>query len=242
MASRAGFSTTLNREDFEMASVLFGAGVAEMRGQIGGVIFSVWKGIGTARRRGNPVRRMRTTQPRSRAILGWLARKWGTLSAANRLLWQTWADEHPGTDKFGNPFIMSGMNAYVQLNIRAFKMGGVGGVGDTPPVANLVQTVVDVVAVGGALPGEVLLTWTLPGGGVVADFVEIRMAGPFASPALEKLPEEMDFLQTVAGNIVTATISGLVELTNYWFGIRYVGADGQASNWHAKQAVPTPTP
>lgn len=225
-----------------MASVLFGGGVAAMRGQVGGMIFSVWKGIGTVRKRTNPARRMRTVQPKSRAWLGWLARHWGTLGAGDRALWQVWADEHPGTDKFGNPFIMSGMNAYIQLNVRAAKTGGVGGTSDTPPLANLDQTVQDFVVSGGALPGEIDLDWSLPNAGDAGDFIETRMAGPFASPALAKLPEEMDFDGTVAGNLITKLNTALVEEGWYWYAIRYHGADGQVSNWHIGQSQPTPTP
>lgn len=225
-----------------MASVLFGSPVAEMRGQIGGVIYSVWKGIGTARRRANPVRRMRTTQPKSRAWLGFLSRHWGTLDQVDRDLWVIWAEEHPGTDKFGNSFIMSGMNAYMQLSIRASKVGGIGGVSDTPPLANLDQTVQDFVVSAGAAPGDIELSWSLPNAGDALDFIETRQAGPFASQALGKLPEEMDFLETVAGNLLVNTIGGLVEEGWYWFAIRYHGADGQVSNYHVGQTQPLPTP
>lgn len=225
-----------------MASVQFGGGVASMRGQIGGTIFSKWRGIGTARQRSMPVTRMQTTQPKSRAWLGWFSRHWGTLSSAVRALWQVWADEHPGTDKFGQPFIMTGMNAYLQLNVRAAKVGGVAGTSDSPPLANLDQTVQDFVAAGAVAPGGIDLTWSLPNVGDALDFIEVRQAGPFASPALAKLPAEMDFKETVAGNLLVDAVVGLVEGGWYWFAVRYVGADGQASNWHIAQSQPTPTP
>ena len=99
---------------------------SEVRGSIGGVTFSMNKGVMTAKAKASPVRRMRTTQPSNRAILGYLSRQYSQLSAVNRGLWETWASNHPQTNSLGQSIILSGLQAYVMLNHVARRIGGVG--------------------------------------------------------------------------------------------------------------------
>lgn len=225
-----------------MAVVLYGPGIVEMRGAVGGVAYTVWRGIGVAKRRSKPTPTWKSTQPFTRSILGWLSRHFGTISSAERELWQIWADEHPGIDAFGNPFIMTALNMYIKLNSLAMKAGGSTAVSDTPPLVNLDQTITNFVVSGGALPGEIDCDWLLPNGGDAGDFVQLLVRGPLASPALRKNPKEMDHHAFPVGTAITFSTDSLVEGTWYWFAGRYVGADGQTSNWHVGQETPTPTP
>jgi len=182
---------------------------------------------------------MRTTQASNRAILGYFARQWGYLSDAQRLAWKNWATSHPVQNSLGQTIVLSGINVYTKLNSIARRLGGTGVENASPPLADLDFSVNDfVAATGAANAGDVDLTWSVENTGDADDFVEIRIAGPFDSPARVEIHNRYRSESTVAGNIELVTVAGLTEGNWYWFGARYVGADGQVSAWQAAQATP----
>jgi len=215
----------------------------DVRGSIGGITFGINKGVMTAKVKPNPARRMRTTQPSNRAILGWMSRIYGGLSSTNRALWETWAANHPVVNSMGQSVKLSGHQWFIKLNSVARRIGGVGVESDTPPLTDLQYSVNDFAAVTGSVdPGDIDLTWEVDGDGDAGDFVEIGIAGPFASPARVEVHNKFKSLQTVAGNLELDTIADLVEGAWYWIRARYVGADGQTSAWQVAQATPKTTP
>ena len=215
----------------------------DARGSITGITFSNGPGGSQAKKKAKPARRRRTSQPRNRSILIILSRQWGSLTSQQRTDWITYAGNNPVPNKFGNDIILSGSNYFVKLNHTAVRLADGTAVVVTPPVTDppaAVDTLT--VATGATTPGDVDLTWTEFGVGIAADFYEIQVAGPFQSAGRESVDSKYKFNQTVAGNVLLVTVAGLVELMQYWFRVRYVGKDGQITNWHIGQATPKVTP
>jgi len=226
-----------------MARVLNPLMSGEARGSVGGFTYAAWRGLHTVRRKPVPAKRMRTTQPVMRSLLGFLSREYGTLSDGERDLWENYALNHPHPDRFGGTFIMSGQNAYIMLNHTSVRMGGQVALQTSPPTdppaASL--SILNVVT-GITNPGEIDLTWGFNGTESASDWVEIRVAGPFQSPARQEVHSRFKWVKTEAGDAVLYTIAGLVEDTWYWVNVRYVDEFGQISAWLTGQATPMLTP
>lgn len=213
-----------------MALIKLGPLVAGIRGSIEGMTFSNGPGGLQVRRKAKPARRVRSTQPANRSIIGYLARSWGTLTSDQRTAWKGWALVHPGINKFGDEFIMSGSNAFIRLNHPANRLGGVATFNPDPPVDNLDIGMKTLEATDGIVDGQIILTWTHNGTGDPADFNESAVAGPFNGPGRESVTN-YSFSNTVGGDLLTTTIDGLTPLAWYWLRTRYVKADGQTSAW-----------
>lgn len=219
-----------------MARVLNPMMSTDAKGTTSGITFSKWRGIKTARRQGISTRRVRNLQPTNRTYIGYLSRTWQNVSAADRELWKTWAQNHPKADGFGGVFQMSGINAYVSLNKIRLDRNGAAVLSVQPPIEDLDKTVQSFSAVQGAASGKIELTWATLGVGGAADFIEIGIAGPFASSGKFEVEGKYKTLTAVAGNIALYSSTGLQPGAWYWHRIRYVGADGQVSGYLVSQA------
>lgn len=181
--------------------------------------------------------------PENRALMGYLARQWGELTNAQREEWRVWAQNHPQPDKFGGTFIMSGINAFCQLNHQAIRLFGTAAYLATPPEDPPAASLYSItVATGATNPGEIDINWTLSGNGSASDKAEIQQAGPFQSEGLVEVHNQFKKVATVAGNIITYTVASLVEGFWYWFRVRYVDQYGQTTAFLTGQATPKLTP
>ena len=215
----------------------------DARGSVGGLTASMVLGGNVIKKKSNPATKYEPPQNRSRSILGWLSRQWGELTDEQRASWGAWAIDHPGTDKFGDPFVMSGFNAFVMLNHHAVRFGGGGAMCELPPEdppASAIQTLVAITGVGN--PGEIDLTWLEFGVGIASDYWEIQLAGPFQSKGRKSVTSRYSYKTFVAGNVKEDTISGLDEGMWYWIRVRYVDEFGQITAWQVGQATPMLTP
>lgn len=212
------------------------------KGSVSGITLSSWKGMGVVRRTPIPVRRMRTTQPLNRSLLGFLSREYGTLTDGQRDLWETYALNHPQDDGFGGTFIMSGQNAYVMLNHSTVRLFGIGNLQTSPPADPPPANARDLaVTMGATNPGEIDLVWFAYGTPANGDKFEIRIAGPFQSPARQEVHSRFRYLKATNFDTMTDTIDGLVEGAWYWFLVRYIDQYGQKTAWLTGQATPKPT-
>lgn len=217
-----------------------GGGVS---GSVGGAVFGRANGVIVVRKRGIPARRLRSTQPFNRATLGFLARNYGNLTAGQREGWEAYAADHPLTNSLGQEFIGSGINMYVMLNHHLVRMFGGGEKIDAAPVDDPQATIVAFTAVTGVgAPGDVDLDWAFVGTEDADDKIEIRVAGPYISPAKQEVFERKVFNSTVVGNLAVKVVSGLTEQMWYWFYGRYVDKNGQTTAWQTAQATPMLTP
>jgi hypothetical protein len=211
-------------------------------GSIGGITFSINKGQQTARVRTKPVRRLRTTQPRNRSILGFLSRAWGDLTSAQRVDWESYAANHPRTNAFGQQFLMSGINAFTSLNHSIIRLYGWGAFIEDAPVVDPAASINNFAAATGAVnPGDIDLSWSLLGTGDASDKIEIRVAGPFISPGRQEVFEKKRYVQEEDGDAVASTLTGLIEGQWYWVFARYIDQYGQVTAWQVDQATPKVT-
>jgi len=212
-----------------MARYNYGGIAGEIRGSVSGMTYGKWRGLGVVRKKSKPVRRLRTTQPANRARIGYLSREWGYLTEAQREAWRIWAANHPQPDGFGGTFSMSGQNAFVQLSIRSMMSQAAIIPVDDAPVADLNVGMATLVASDGVADGQIKLDWTELGTGDAGDKLEVGVAGPFTSPGVFDSAGHFAVLTYVAGNLNTYNATGLMVEAWYWFRVRYVKSDGQAS-------------
>lgn len=213
------------------------------RGSGFGMTASSTRGGLIMKRKARPSTKYEPAQNRARSILGWLSRQWGELTTEQRDSWDAWAIDHPGTDKFGDPFIMSGFNAFIMLNHTAVRIRGGAGMVTLPPEdppASAVNLLAAVTGVGA--PGDVDLTWTELGAGIDTDVWEIQIAGPFQSKGRKSVEARFAHEIFVLGATLAETVNDLDEGMWYWFRVRYVAEDGQVTAWSVGQATPMLTP
>jgi len=211
----------------------------DARGSIFGLTASFTKGGNIIKRKARPSTKYEPGQNKARSILGWLSRQWGELTGEQRDSWDAWAIDHPGTDKFGDPFIMSGFNAFVMLNHNAVRLGIPAGMGVLPPSDPPASSIDELtVATGAVAEGDIDLSWTELGAGVTEDWWEIQIAGPFISPGRKSVESRFAYVGDVDGEVLLETIEGLDIGMWYWIRVRYVAADGQITAWHVGQATP----
>lgn len=211
-------------------------------GMASGMIYSHTRGQDVARRYLRPTRRFRSTQPNNRSILGFLSRQWSTLSAGARQAWRDYADEHTVANKFGEMITLTGANCYVKLLHTTIRLFTYAALYTDPPLVDPPATVLTLVAEAGGAPGEIDLTWTLAGTPVAGDKIEVQIAGPFGSVAIEAVENRWKYLTKETGVTLVATLGGLTEGAWYWIRVRYVDATGQVTNWVRDQATPAVTP
>lgn len=213
----------------------------EARGTTAGVTFTKTFAGWVAKAKPHPSMSIYGTRPRIRSILGYLARQWGELTDAQRESWRDWALNNPGTNKFGDPFIMSGENAYIMLNHTAVRVWGPGSENDLPPEDPPASAGNALVATQGTNPGEIDLDWTQLGAGIAADAWEIAIAGPFQSQGRVEVIGRFHRVEYTLGNILSYTLDGLDEGFWYWCRVRYIAADGQVTAWIYDQQTPQVT-
>lgn len=208
----------------------------EASGSVGSLCARRWKGIPTMCLKPYPVKRSRGKQSSNRAILGMLSRKWGLISQAVRDQFIAWAADHPEKNALGDTFIMTGLQCFIKLQHVQWRLWTASGLTLTPPTSELAYSVTDFLAASGAGAGQINLTWEVYDDGDALDLVEIQLAGPFVSEAKDVVFNRFKFHHSVAGNLEEYMLVSLVHDMWYWIRARYVGADGQVSEWqYAKQ-------
>jgi len=211
----------------------------DARGSVGGVTYSINRGINTCKVKARPGRRYRTTQPRNRAILGFISTYYQELTPLQRVAWEQWAQDHPEPDGFGGTFLLTGHQAFVKLNHTAIRLDDWDAFNADPPAVAIQAALESLIVVTGlTLAGDIDASWTFSGVESASDFVEMQIAGPFTSAAKQSVESRFRFVQTVAGNVALDTIAGLTEAHWYWVRARYVSAAGQVSAWLYGHAQP----
>jgi len=98
-----------------MALIKLGGGVADIRGSIGGTVFSKNRYGSYARNRTVPVDPGSTAQTKIRAVMGQVRQAWfETLTAAQRADWATYAANVPVTNRLGESISLTGWNMFAR--------------------------------------------------------------------------------------------------------------------------------
>lgn len=118
-----------------MALVKFGAGVSEMRGKEGGVIYSRNAYGSYVKAKVSPVNPQTSHQTTQRGLMGALAQAWSGLSAAEKAGWNNLGEQVTRVNVFGDTTYYTGFSLFMRLN-RNLSVAGVSAI-DVAPVIDI---------------------------------------------------------------------------------------------------------
>jgi len=107
-----------------MAKIKLGLIVTDIRGAIGGTIFSRNKGGAYARKNTAPTNPQTPSQGAARSIFGNVSQTWKTLTIAQQNAWNTAAPGFPYTDVLGDVREYSGRSLFMKLNSQIMLVDG----------------------------------------------------------------------------------------------------------------------
>lgn len=108
-----------------MGLVKFGAGVSQISGKVGGVVYSKNKGGSYVRNFKAPTNPNTTAQSTIRGYFAQLAARWSNvLTAAQRAAWALYAENIPVINRLGETIYMSALNMYIAANVLVLQAGG----------------------------------------------------------------------------------------------------------------------
>ncbi len=122
-----------------MAKVMFGNGIAEIRGSIAGNVYSRGSYGAYIRNRVTPSNPSTVAQQAVRAALAEVAQGWSGLTEAQREQWNTQAPNFSHTNIFGQGQNLTGFNLYGRINKNILDIGG--ATVSVPPVVTSVTNV-----------------------------------------------------------------------------------------------------
>ncbi len=114
-------SQSVNRQhqrSLPMAIITPGVAIAAASGSVGGTVFSRNKGGAYMRNRSIPTDPSTSAQLSRRAILSSQSQAWADLTDAQRANWANYATQNPVTNALGHSILLSGHQAFVQINAR----------------------------------------------------------------------------------------------------------------------------
>ncbi len=114
-----------------MALVKFGAGVSEMRGKEGGVIYSRNAYGSYMKAKVTPVNPSTAKQQIQRGLMGNLAQAWAGLTAGQKTSWENLGAQVTRVNVFGDTTYYTGFSLYMRLN-RNIELVGGSAIGDAP--------------------------------------------------------------------------------------------------------------
>lgn len=99
------------------AVILLGGGVTDIRGSMGGTVFSRNHGGNTIRNRTKPVNPRSALQSARRAQVAYLSRYWSnTMTSQERTDWRAYAAGTSWTNRLGQSIQINGLAAFLRLN------------------------------------------------------------------------------------------------------------------------------
>ena len=111
----------------------FSSILGQVSGSQAGITFSRNKWGQYIRRRAIPVNPNTPDQTAARNLLVALATRWKTLSASQQLGWSTLGDQITREDSLGQPYTLSGIQAYIMVNATRDALG-LAVIDDAPPM------------------------------------------------------------------------------------------------------------
>jgi hypothetical protein len=105
--------------------------LGELSGKLAGNVFSHNTAGAYVRQKQTPTNPNSTRQQFARANLAYVSASWASLTASQRASWYAWAQVNTVTDAFGNAVILTGQQAWCQLNARLKNQGLLTN--NTPP-------------------------------------------------------------------------------------------------------------
>lgn len=231
-------STSAKRKRRGMALVKLGGGVADIRGSIGGTVFSRNRFGAIARNRTIPVDPGTSLQSAVRALMGQVRDAYfNTLTDAQRQEWETYAANVEMTNRLGETINLTGYNMYCRSNIPLLQ-AGLTRIDDGPSNFTLAEQDGSIVATTTASSKEISLAFD-----DTADWCDEDDAALLVyesrpmSPGINFFKGPFRYLGKVEGDSVTAptspqTFTSTFEMSagqKQFYQFRIVRADGRLS-------------
>lgn len=177
------------------ALILFGGGVSELRGSIGGTVFSRNSSGAYARNRTKPVNPNTTKQNMVRVLFSTVAQHWRTMSESDRLTWNTLSPTFTRLNRLGQSIPLTGFQLFQKCNSNLKSCGHaiVNVIGDvSTPVQQLVD---DIILAWGASQMEI----QAEDGAVASDcFVRVYATAPRSAGSKFAGPSEYKLIKVLA--------------------------------------------
>ena len=208
-----------------MAKVLFGGGVSAISGKMGGTVYARNKGGAYTRNFVKPTNPATVYQEEARDRLTQYSNEWRTMTDAQRLAWNNWADANPILDRLGAAKLLTGAQAYVKINTNRDLAGDAATNSTVPSAPVWVSGIIDTA---GVITADVSASEiNLPlGAGAVADQIVFFFITPAVSNGITNWTntERLVAVVTLDANQITAVE---VELGAEWIA-RFGPLTGQA--------------
>lgn len=158
-----------------MAKVLNPLNSVEARGRVAGLIYNTWRGISYVKAFSSPNQPGTAIQQAAKQLLASLAAAWQSVSAANRTLWETYAQNNLQSDWTGNPKRLTAMNWFIRCNALCTRLG-VANL-SAPPSDPAPEASADAAIANNA--GDIEISWTDPTDANL--HFEVRHVGPLSA-------------------------------------------------------------
>ena len=130
-----------------MARILFGGGVAQIRGSIGGTTYSKIANGAYARNRSQPANRNTITQQGVRNIFGSIARRWKELTSSQQASFVDLSASYPYVNSVGLSSVLTGFQLFQKVNSQLALVGS--------PQISMMQPPVYVPTIGDAIVNQI---------------------------------------------------------------------------------------
>lgn len=124
-----------------MAKIKLGTLVTDIRGAVGGTIFSRNRGGAYAKKNTSPVQPNSSSQMSVRSIFGSVANTWKSLTGAQQNAWRLAAPSFTYTDIFGETREYSGQQLFMKLNSQLLLVDISATLQTTPPALASLDTI-----------------------------------------------------------------------------------------------------
>lgn len=190
-----------------MAKVKFGAMMVDMRGKLGGQVFSKNRGGAYVRTKVTPSNPQTSDQVAQRARLAEFSQQYRTLTEEQRLAWSSVVTQYATTNVFGDLVNPTGSTLFNRVNINIALAGGVTVL--TPPLPIGVETPSDVEVSADASTPTLDLDFTPTP--IPADHTMIVEATPQLSPGISNANSKF----RIIASLPAATATGADILSAY---------------------------
>lgn len=176
-----------------MAKVKFGAMMTDMRGKLGGQVFSRNRGGAYVRTKVTPTNPQTADQVEQRARLAQFSQAWRGLTEAQRLAWASVVSQWSTTDVFGDIVNPTGATLHTRLNMNIALAGGTAIT--TPPSPIGIDTPANISIVADASSSS--LSITFDPAAVPAGLAMIVEATPQMSPGIYNANNQFRIISVV---------------------------------------------
>lgn len=159
-----------------MAKIKFGMMMTDARGKLGGQVFTKTRQGATVRTKVTPANRQSARQGDVRSSFAFISRAWSTDPAVDRDAWNAAVSRFQRTNVFGDKYLPSGKNLFMQLNQNLAVVNT--AMETTPPLSSdapSVQVFIDDIMVGAA---GIELGFTLPDAVTADDIIVLEGTAP----------------------------------------------------------------